>query len=148
MNEMKKMDLFLVFNKNYYIYLRMWNKQYLKVSQSNPNMTICMGDKDEAIVQDPIYSPFKTDNMKKQFRWALAGLLFCMFLFTSVTHVEASNTDPTSFGYALNAANIQNDVNLEFDAVTVFTTITLFYGFSWTYSTTLAPPEARCNGPT
>lgn len=125
----------------------MWNKQYLKVSQSNSIRPMRRRDKDEGIVQGPIYSPFKTDNMKKQFRWVLASLLFCMFLFTSVTHVEASN-DPTSFGYALNAANIQNDVNLEFGAVTVFTTITLSYGFSWAYSTTLAPPEARCNSPT
>lgn len=49
----------------------MWNKQYLKVSQSNPNTTMRVGDKDAAIVQDPIYSPFKNRNNEKTIQMAI-----------------------------------------------------------------------------
>ncbi len=84
--------------------------------------------------------------MKKQFRWLFASLLLCMFLFASVTHVEASSKDPTTFSYVADQGSIDNAVS--FEAATLYLTTTFTHGYVVGDSVPQPSPEARCNGPT
>lgn len=110
-------------------------------------MKIYMEDKDEAIVQGLIYSPFKTNTMKRHLRMLVASLFLVAFLFVSVAPACGSGMDPTLSFMAFTAVEANNDMNFVPTASTAYISGIQNYGFCMSVSPAESSPMERCNDP-
>ncbi len=106
-----------------------------------------MEDKDEAIVQGLIYSPFKTNTMKRHLRMLVASLFLVAFLFVSVAPACGSGMDPTLSFMSFTAVEANNDMNFVPTASTVYLNVIHNYGFSMSVLSAERSIIERCNGP-
>lgn len=116
-------------------------KQYLKVSQSNCGAI--HRDKDEAIVQGPIYSPFKTPFFMKKI--LMFGFLLGAFACMEFSVIKADAQPSHQFEYVMPSMVIENN-DLVMDEVVIYDE-TYTYGVISFETESMPAPVSNSRGP-